>query len=183
MRKSRGFTLPELIVIVIIIGILLMTVVPTMSITKNGVSKNQTNTTHKLFVNAVDYWVKDNINPAQRPANFFSKNSQGKNVLDYIAVNDVFQITNISKDGASATGYNLNTPYVDGERQIEVTFDRGVLKTKFMFPESDGSFSSEGDRASVTYGIYDLDASGNVIDYNTLVTNKFIVVGNYVELK
>ncbi|EJP21377.1 prepilin-type cleavage/methylation N-terminal domain protein [Peptostreptococcaceae bacterium AS15] len=183
MRKSRAFTLVELVTVVVIIGILLMMVVPTMSETRDGVSKNQTNTTHKIFVNAIDYWIKDNINPAQRPANFFSKNSQGKNVLDYIAVKDVFDSTNISKDSGSANGYKLNTPFVAEYRQVEVKFERGVLKTTFMFSESDGTFSSRGDKASLTYGIYDMDASGNIKDYNTLVNNKFIVVGNYVELK
>jgi len=183
MRKSGGFTLVELITVVVILGILLMMVVPTMSETRDGVGRNQANTTHKIFVNAIDYWIKDNINPAQRPANFFSKNSQGKNVLDYISVNDVFQSTNISKDSSSATGYKLNTPFEDGSRQIEVKFERGVLKTTFMFAEPDGSFSSRGDKASLTYGIYDMDASGRIKDYNTLVNNKFIVIGNYVELK
>lgn len=183
MRKSRGFTLVELITVVVILGILLMMVVPTMSETRDGVGRNQANTTHKIFVNAIDYWIKDNINPAQRPANFFSKNSQGKNVLDYISVNDVFQSTNISKDSSSATGYKLNTPFVDGYRQVEVKFERGVLKTRYMYAESDGTFSSRGDKASLTYGIYDMDSSGNVKDYNTLLNNKFIVIGNYVELK
>lgn len=183
MRKSRAFTLVELVIVVVILGVLLMMVVPTMSETRDGVAKNQTNTTHKIFVNAVDYWIKDNINPAQRPANFFSKNSQGKNVLDYIAVKDVFDSTNISKDSGSANGYNLNTPFVAEYRQVEVKFERGVLKTTFMYAESDGTFSSRGNKASLTYGIYDLDASGNVKDFNTLVNNKFIVIGNYVELK
>ena len=104
-------------------------------------------------------------------------------MLDYISVNDVFQSTNISKDSSSATGYKLNTPFEDGSRQIEVKFERGVLKTTFMFAEPDGSFSSRGDKASLTYGIYDMDASGRIKDYNTLVNNKFIVIGNYVELK
>ena len=165
MRKSGGFTLVELITVVVILGILLMMVVPTMSETRDGVGKNQANTTHKIFVNAIDYWVKDNINPAQRPANFFSKS------------------TNISKDSGSANGYKLNTPFVDGYRQVEVKFERGVLKTTFMLAEPDGTFSSRGDKASLTYGIYDMDSSGNVKDYNTLVNNKFIVIGNYVELK
>ena len=167
MRKSRGFALVELIVVVIILG----------------VSKNQTNTIHKIFVNAIDYWVKDNINPAQRPDNFFSKNSQGKNVLDYISVNDVYDYTNISKDSSSPTGYNLNTPFVADSRQVEVKFEKGVLKTTFMFEEPDGSFSSRGDKASLTYGIYDMDPSGNIKDYNNYVNNKYIVVNDYVELK
>ena len=68
MRKSRGFALIELIVVIVILGILLTMVVPTMSQTREGVSKNQANTIHKIFVNAIDYWIKDNINPAQRPA-------------------------------------------------------------------------------------------------------------------
>ena len=181
MRKSRGFALVELIVVVIILGVLLMMLVPTMSITRNGVSKNQTNTIHKIFVNAIDYWVKDNINPAQRPDNFFSKNSQGKNVLDYISVNDVYDYTNISKDSSSPTGYNLNTPFVADSRQVEVKFEKGVLKTRFMF--EDGSFSSRRDKASLTYGIYDMDPSGNIENYNNYVNNKYIVVNDYVELK
>ena len=183
MRKSRGFALVELIVVVIILGVLLMMLVPTMSITRNGVSKNQTNTIHKIFVNAIDYWVKDNINPAQRPDNFFSKNSQGKNVLDYISVNDVYDYTNISKDSSSSTGYNLNTTFVADSRQVEVKFEKGVLTTKFMFEEPDGSFSSRRDKASLTYGIYDMDPSGNIENYNNYVNNKYIVVNDYVELK
>ena len=183
MRKSRGFALVELIVVVIILGVLLMMLVPTMSITRNGVSKNQTNTIHKIFVNAIDYWVKDNINPAQRPDNFFSKNSQGKNVLDYISVNDVYDYTNISKDSSSSTGYNLNTPFVADSRQVEVKFEKGVLTTKFMFEEPDGSFSSRRDMASLTFGIYDMDPSGNIKDYNIYVNYKYIVVNDYVELK
>lgn len=188
MRKSRGFALIELLVVIIILGILLTMVVPTMSITRNGVSKNQTNTIHKIFVNAIDYWVKDNINPAQRPDNFFSKNSQGKNVLDYISVKDVLDYTNISKDSSSPTGYNLNTPFVADSRQVEVKFDKGVLKTRFIFEEPDGSFPPETDdkrrdKVSLTYGIYDMDSSGNIKDYNNYVNNKYIVVNDYVELK
>lgn len=183
MRKSRGFALIELIVVIVILGILLTMVVPTMSQTREGVSKNQANTTHKIFVNAIDYWIKDNINPAQRPDNFFSKNSQGKNVLDYISIKDVLDSTNISKDSSSPTGYNLNTPFVADSRQVEVKFEKGVLKTRFMFEEPDGSFSSRGDKASLTYGIYDIDPSGNIKDYNNYVNNKYIVVNDYVELK
>ena len=90
MRKSGGFTLVELITVVVILGILLMMVVPTMSETRDGVGRNQANTTHKIFVNAIDYWIKDNIKPAQTPENFFIKNSQRKNVVDYISVYDVY---------------------------------------------------------------------------------------------
>jgi len=160
-----------------------MVAIPNMGQVFSFTNKNMINTTNKVIISAIDYWVKDNINPAQRPDNFFSKNSQGKNVLDYISVNDVYDYTNISKDSSSPTGYNLNTPFVADSRQVEVKFEKGVLKTTFMFEEPDGSFSSRGDKASLTYGIYDMDPSGNIKDYNNYVNNKYIVVNDYVELK
>lgn len=132
-KKLKGFTIIEILVVVAILSILMALTLPNFTSMNKLTSKNLANTTHKIFINAIDNWVKDNNSPNIRPANFTVKNSQGRTVLDYISNNDVYAITNITKEKKSdgTYVYKFDNKLEDG-RKINILFSNGILITSFL---------------------------------------------------
>lgn len=158
----------ELIVVIAIISILLLVVSPPFKPTQNYISKNLTNTTHKILVNAIDYWSRDNIEPLQKPANFNSVNSQNHKVYEYISNKEIYNNTNIKIENGNLIKDTSKTKNI-----IDVDFNDGVLKTTCL--DENGS-----NIVQLIYPVFKLNPATNSIedisykkDTNMLIVNDY----------
>lgn len=168
-KRKKGFTMIELLAVVAIIGILVSVAVPSISFGVEYTQKNITNTVHKVLVNAIDGWIKDNYDSAQRPDNFNSRNSQGHPVYKYINSNEAFVNSNLKvrEPGTDSEWIETDMPE---KGKVYVTFNKGVLSTSFI--ETD----ILNEKYKKVYGMYDLDASKTfIVGYDSKKTTGYIV--------
>ena len=127
MKKYKGFSMMELMIVIAIMAILMMIAITNMRQVFSLTNKNMINTTNRVIISAIDYWVKDNRNPSQRPDNFNSQNSQGKKVFEYISNNGIYNYTNMQiQKNADGSEY---ISFKSDEKDIPITvkFEEGVL--------------------------------------------------------
>lgn len=125
--RAKGFTMVELMLIIGLIGVLLMLVAPRFQSYVRTGEYMSLKEKHKLVVMAIQDWSQDNKLNFQKPGDFEAKNSQGRTVPDYLAVQDF-----ASKKDTS------NNLYLEDE-DCQIRFQRGVLITKNL---KDGSISN-----------------------------------------
>lgn len=87
-EKRKGFTLMELIVVIVIMGILLMVAIPRLGSYLFAANFKKAQFTHQTIVYSMKEWSLDNRNKNQIPGSFTVANSQGKRVVDYIRENN-----------------------------------------------------------------------------------------------
>ena len=168
MKKYKGFSMMELMVVIAIMSILMMIAIPNMGQVFSFTNKNMINTTNKVIISAIDYWVKDNRNPSQRPDNFNSQNSQGKRVFEYISNNEIYNYTNMQiQKNADGSEY---MSFKSGEKDIPITvkFEEGVLS---ITPKEE----KYKEKNKVVYGVFELDLDKKIKDYENKKQNGLIV--------
>ena len=169
MKKYKGFSMMELMVVIAIMSILMMIAIPNMGQVFSFTNKNMINTTNKVIISAIDYWVKDNRNPSQRPDNFNSQNSQGKRVFEYISNNEIYNYTNmhIQKNTDNSEYMTFKSDVKD--IPIIVEFERGRL---VVSPKEE----KYKEKNTVVYGVFELNSSKTEIEgYDSKKENGLIV--------
>lgn len=136
-KKNLGFTFMELMIVLAILSILMMIAIPSFRPSQEYVQKNMLNTTNKIIVSAINYWIKDNIDPSQRPDNFNSKNSQNKSVYEYISNAEI-----LSRKDSSGNFFGKSNLWIDGSEMkddltlkpgmMEIKLEKGVLTTSYI---------------------------------------------------
>lgn len=170
--KKKGFTFAELLVVIAILGIMVSVAVPSIGSTVKYTEKNMTNTVHKILVNAIEGWVKDNYDPSQRPDSFTSVNSQGHPVYMYINNSEIYRNSNLQLSGGSFT--LERTPSAN---QVHVTFEKGVLTTSYYT-----NVSNPPD-VKVVFGVYELTADKSAVaGYDNKLREGYIVKDAYKEV-
>ena len=168
MKKYKGFSMMEMMVVIAIMSILMMISIPNMGQVFSFTNKNMINTTNKVIMSAIDYWVKDNRNPSQRPDNFNSQNSQGKRVFEYISNNEIYNYTNMqiqkNTDGSEYMSFKSDVKDIP----IIVEFERGRL---VVSPREE-----KYKKNTVVYGVFELDSKKEkILGYESKKQNGFIV--------
>ena len=168
MKKYKGFSMMEMMVVIAIMSILMMISIPNMGQVFSFTNKNMINTTNKVIISAIDYWVKDNRNPSQRPDNFNSENSQGKKVFEYISNNEIYNYTNMqiqkNTDGSEYMSFKSDVKDIP----ITVEFEEGVLS---ITPKEE----KYKEKNKVVYGVFELDLDKKIKDYENKKQNGLIV--------
>ena len=109
----------ELMIVIAIMSILMMIAIPNTRQVFSFTNKNMINTTNKVIISSIDYWVKDNRNPSQRSDNFNSQNSQGKKVFEYISNKEIYNYTNMQiQKNADGSEY---MSFKSDEKDIPIT--------------------------------------------------------------
>lgn len=169
MKKYKGFSMMEMMVVIAIMSILIMVAIPNMGQVFSFTNKNMINTTNKVIISAIDYWVKDNRNPSQRPDNFNSQNSQGKKVFEYISNKEIYNYTNMQiQKNADGSEY---MSFKSDEKDIPITvkFEEGVLS---ITPKEE----KYKEKNTVVYGVFELNNDKTeIVDYESKKQNGFIV--------
>ena len=167
MKKYKGFSMMEMMVVIAIMSILMMIAIPNMGQVFSFTNKNMINTTNKVIISAIDYWVKDNRNPSQRPDNFNSQNSQGKKVFEYISNNGIYNYTNMQIQ-KNADGLEYMSFKSDVDAPIIVEFMNGRL---VITPKEE-----KYKKNTVVYGVFELDSKKEkILGYESKKQNGFIV--------
>lgn len=169
MKKYKGFSMMEMMVVIAIMSILIMVAITNMGQVFSFTNKNMINTTNKVIISAIDYWVKDNRNPSQRPDNFNSQNSQGKKVFEYISNKEIYNYTNMQiQKNADGSEY---MSFKSDEKDIPITvkFEEGVLS---ITPKEE----KYKEKNTVVYGVFELNNDKTeIVDYESKKQNGFIV--------
>ena len=167
MKKYKGFSMMEMMVVIAIMSILMMIAIPNMGQVFSFTNKNMINTTNKVIISAIDYWVKDNRNPSQRPDNFNSQNSQGKKVFEYISNNGIYNYTNMQiQKNADGSEYMSFKSDVDAPIIVEFMNGRLVITPK----------EEKYKKNTVVYGVFELDSKKEkILGYESKKQNGFIV--------
>lgn len=169
MKKYKGFSMMEMMVVIAIMSILIMVAIPNMGQVFSFTNKNMINTTNKVIISAIDYWVKDNRNPSQRPDNFNSQNSQNKKVFEYISNKEIYNYTNMQiQKNADGSEY---MSFKSDEKDIPITvkFEEGVLS---ITPKEE----KYKEKNTVVYGVFELNNDKTeIVDYESKKQNGFIV--------
>ena len=169
MKKYKGFSMMELMIVIVIMAILMMIAIPNTRQVFSFTNKNMINTTNKVIISSIDYWVKDNRNPSQRPDNFNSQNSQGKRVFEYISNNEIYNYTNmqIQKNTDNSEYMTFKSDVKD--IPIIVEFERGRL---VVSPKEE----KYKEKNTVVYGVFELNSSKTEIEgYDSKKENGLIV--------
>ena len=149
MKKYKGFSMMEMMVVIAIMSILMMIAIPNMGQVFSFTNKNMINTTNKVIISSIDYWVKDNRNPSQRPDNFNSQNSQGKKVFEYISNNEIYNYTNMQiQKNADGSEYMSFKSDVDAPIIVEFMNGRLVITPR----------EEKYKKNTVVYGVFELDS-------------------------
>ena len=154
----------ELMIVIVIMAILMMIAIPNTRQVFSFTNKNMINTTNKVIISSIDYWVKNNRNPSQRPDNFNSQNSQGKKVFEYISNKEIYNYTNMQiQKNADGSEY---MSFKSGEKDIPITvkFEEEVL-----------SITPKEEKYKVVYGVFELDLDKKIKDYENKKQNGLIV--------
>lgn len=119
-KRKKGFTMFELMLIVVLIGVALMFIGPrTQSYIQAGENLSRKEK-HKLVVIAIQEWTKDNKLNFQKPGDFEVLNSQGRTVVDYLRGQGFVE----DRDSA-------NFLYLK-DKETEMLFKNGVLITRSL---------------------------------------------------
>ena len=168
MKKYKGFSMMEMMVVIAIMSILMMISIPNMGQVFSFTNKNMINTTNKVIISAIDYWVKDNRNPSQRPDNFNSQNSQGKKVFEYISNNEIYNYTNMQMQKNADGSEYISFKSDEKDIPITVKFEEGVLS---ITPKEE----KYKEKNKVVYGVFELDLDKKIKDYENKKQNGLIV--------
>lgn len=180
-KKNLGFTFMELMIVLAILSILMMIAIPSFRPSQNYVEKNMLNTTNKIIIGAIDYWIKDNIDPSQRPDNFNSKNSQNKSVYEYISNTEI-----LSRKDSSGNFVGKSNLWIDGAEMkdnltlkpgmMEIKLEKGVLTTSYI----NDAHSKSHEKEYVLFTII----SGKTRDesYKFWKDKNYIIEKNYVAI-
>lgn len=160
-KRKNAFTFIEIMIVVAILTILMMMVSPSFVQSRQFHEKNMVNTTNKVLISAINYWIKDNIDPSQRPSDFNSRNSQGKAVFEYISNREILSTRDSSgaitgksnlwietiSGSANTTVLRTNAPLNDG--MLNIQFEKGILNVGYF----DGTTTLKEGRKYVVYPI------------------------------
>lgn len=165
-KRKNAFTFIELLIVVAILGLLLMIASPSFVQSRQFHQKNMVNTTNKVLISAINYWIKDNIDPSQRPSDFNSRNSQGKAVFEYISNREILSTKN--SDGSYTGKSNLWIETIGDPKQnnrvirtnakpsddrLDIQFEKGILTVGYF----DGSTVKKEEKRYVVYPIINGD--------------------------
>ena len=169
MKKYKGFSMMEMMVVIAIMSILMMIAIPNMGQVFSFTNKNMINTTNKVIISAIDYWVKDNRNPSQRPDNFNSQNSQGKKVFEYISNKEIYNYTNMQIQKNADDSEYMSFKSDEKDIPITVKFEEGVLS---ITPKEE----KYKEKNTVVYGVFELNNDKTeIVDYESKKQNGFIL--------
>lgn len=179
MRKKRGFTLIEMLVVLAILSILLLMAVPNLKGVFEYNDKQLVQLVDKALITAVDYWSKDNINPTQIPANIDrATNSQGKKVYDYIQNDEIYNFTNYKKKAQDTKEVEKknDSELEDMNKMVKIDFENGILNLTFV---KDGR---EYDDFKVEHDLL-LDEKGKKRDLKESKDINLLIEGDFKEFK
>lgn len=181
-KRKKAFTFIEIMIVVAILSILLLMVTPSFVQSRAYHQRNLVNTTNKILISAIDYWIKDNFDPSQRPSDFNSRNSQGKAVFEYISNREIlsFRDSNNNITGRSNLWIDgnilrTNAPLTDG--MLDINFQRGILTIGYF----DGTSVRKEERRYRVYPIAK-GSNGNELteeqSYDSWKARNFIIESN-----
>ena len=167
MKKYKGFSMMEMMVVIAIMSILMMISIPNMGQVFSFTNKNMINTTNKVIISAIDYWVKDNRNPSQRPDNFNSQNSQGKRVFEYISNNEIYNYTNMQIQKNTD-----NSEYMSFKSDVDAPIIVEFMNGRLVITPKEEKYKKN----TVVYGVFELDSKKEkILGYESKKQNGFIV--------
>lgn len=175
-RNNKGFTLVELLAVIVIMGILMMVAIPSITRTIENSRKDTFIDISKAYVNSVrTAWSADDLQCG-------SENTSASGVDDgnyYVLIDTSDDASNLLDQGGKSSWGNRD---VKGYVRVNVTTKNNKKITKFYVALSDGTHgiydnfenSTESDKLSREDILMNLDNSRHLFAMETISVNPFM---------